>query len=83
MTPEVLIAAKAIEERIQELEAEIYALFDAPKKINPKKPFKCFGNIFGNYKSELEITLSNQDIQALQAIRSAEKQSLEKILKKL
>ncbi len=83
VTTEELQKAKAIEARINELNAEIYALFDAPKRIKPSKPFKCVGHIFGSYNSELEITLTHQDIQVLQAIRSAEMDGLKKVLKEL
>ena len=83
MTTEELKKAKAIEARINELNTEIYALFDAPKRIKPRKPFKCVGHIFGPYNSELEITLTNQDIQVLQAIRSAEMNGLKKVLEEL
>lgn len=83
VTTEELKKAKAIEARINELNAEIYALFDAPKRIKPKKPFKCVGQIFGPYNSELEITLTNQDIQVLQAIRTAEMNGLKKALEEL
>lgn len=83
MTDDKLNLAKALETRIKELDAEIMALFDAPKKINPKKPFRCFGQIYGNYNSELYITLTRQDLNALQAIRSAERDHLNKLLKEL
>jgi len=84
MTDQELLAAKLIKERIQELDAQIFALFDAEKKkINPFKPFIVRGQIYGNYSSEKEITLTRQDIVALQEIRQAEKNSLENILKQL
>lgn len=83
VTTEELKTAKVIEARINELNAEIHALFDAPKRIKPRKPFKCVGQIYGLYNSELEITLTHQDIQVLQAIRSAEVEGLKKALKEL
>ena len=83
MTIEELKTAKVIEARINELNAEIHALFDAPKRIKPRKPFKCVGQIFGPYNSELEITLTHQDIQVLQAIRTAEMNGLKKALEEL
>lgn len=83
MTTEELKTAKVIEARINELNAEIYALFDAPKRIKPRKPFKCVGQIYGHYNSELEITLTHQDIQVLQAIRTAEMNGLKKALEEL
>lgn len=53
------------------------------KKINPFKPFRVRGQIFGNYDSDFEIRLTRQDIIALQAIRSAELEHLQEILENL
>lgn len=83
MNKEQLQTAKLIEERLEELNTEILALFDAPKKINPKKPFLCRGHIHGAHISEVEITLTIQDINVLQAIRTAEKEGLESLLANL
>lgn len=84
MTEQELLTANLIKERIKELDAQIFALFDAEKKrINPFKSFIVRGQIYGNYGSEKEITLTRQDIVTLQEIRQAEKESLQKILEQL
>lgn len=84
MTDQELLTANLIKERIKELDAQIYALFDAEKRrINPFKSFIVRGQIYGDYVSEKEITLTRQDIVTLQEIRQAEKNSLENILKQL
>lgn len=84
MKNEDLKAAKEIETRINQLDAEIMALFDATnKKINPFKPFHVRGQIFGNYDSDFEIRLTKQDINALQAIRSAELEHLRELFNNL
>lgn len=85
MTPEQYNTAQAIRERIIELTEEITALFDAKdKRIKPAKPFICHGFIRSSHFAEdKEITLTKQDIRVLQAIRQAECDQLEKILKEL
>lgn len=85
MTDKEIKSINAINKRIAELNTEIYALFDAQdKRINPFKSFKVKGHIHSNdYVTEKEIKLTLTDIQVLQAIRAAEKQSLEKILNDL
>ena len=85
MTEKELQNANLIKERIEQLNEEIYALFDAKgKRIRPFKPFKVIGFIHSNdYVEEKEITLTLNDIKALQDIRSIEKQTLENILKRL
>lgn len=84
MKHEELKAAKEIETRINQLDAEIMALFDAQgKKINPFKPFTVRGQIYGNYDSNFEIKLTKHDISVLQAIRSAELNHLKELLENL
>lgn len=84
MTEKELKTAKSIEARINELDTEIMALFDAQdKKINPFKPFKIKGHIHLEYPEEVEIKLTLHDIRVLQDIRSAEKTSLQKLLEEL
>lgn len=84
MTEQELKIAKSIEAKINELDTEIMALFDAKdKKINPFKPFKIIGCIRSEYPEEVEIKLTLCDIRALQDIRSAEKTFLQKLLKEL
>ena len=84
MTEQELKIAKSIEEKINELNIEIMALFDAKdKKINPFKPFKIKGRIHSDCPEEVEIKLTHTDIRALQDIRSAEKTFLQKLLKEL
>lgn len=84
MTEKDLKTAKSIEARINELDTEIMALFDAKdKKINPFKPFKIKGHIRSECLEEVEIKLTLHDIRVLQDIRYAEKTSLQKLLKEL
>ena len=79
-----LKTASLIQQRIDELEAEIMALFDAQgKKVNPLKPFTVRGQIYGNYVSEKEITLTKHDITILQMVRSEEQDRLKEMLDKL
>ena len=84
MTDKELKNANTIKKRIEELDEEIMALFDARnKRIKPFKPFRVRGFIKSDTISEKEITLTHDDIVLLQQIRCNEKKSLEKILRQM
>lgn len=85
MTDNDLKTANAIKERIETLDVEIYALLDCiGKRINPFKAFKIRSCVrHNNISEEVTIKLTKQDILALQAIRSAEKDQLRNLLEDL
>lgn len=85
MTDNELKTANAIRERMDTLDVETYALLDCiGKRINPFKAFKIRSCVrFNNIHEEVTIKLTKQDIMALQAIRSAEKDQLKSLLEDL
>lgn len=85
MTDNDLKAANAIKKRIDSLDVETYALLDCiGKRINPFKAFKIRSCVrHNNIPEEVTIKLTKQDILALQAIRSAEKEHLQNLLEDL
>lgn len=85
MTDNELKTANAIRERIDTLDVETYALMDCiGKRINPFKAFKIRSCVrHNNISEEVTIKLTKQDILALQAIRSAEKDQLRNLLEDL
>lgn len=84
MTDNDLKTANAIKERIETLDVETYALLDCiGKRINPFKAFKIRSCVRSDIPEEVTIKLTKQDILALQAIRSAEKEQLRNLLEDL
>lgn len=84
MTDNDLKTANAIKERIDTLNVETYALLDCMgKRINPFKAFKVRGCVRSDIPEEVTIKLTKQDIMALQAIRSAEREQLHNLLEGL
>ena len=85
MTDNELKTANAIRERMDTLDVETYALLDCiGKRINPFKAFKIRSCVRpNNISEEVTIKLTKQDIMALQAIRSAEKEQLKNLLEDL
>lgn len=84
MTDSEFNAYAQIKKRIDELEEEIYALFEAKDKtIVPKKRFiKTRSRTKKmDFPHECTITLSLQDINILQDIRQQELSTLRKIIK--
>ena len=85
MTEHELAEYQKIKDRIDELEEEIYALFDATgKKITPashlisiiSRTKKC------EYEHRCEIRLTPEDIRILQDVRQRELKALREIIEK-
>lgn len=84
MTEVELNTFNEVKERIDVLEEEIYALFEAQgKRINPvKRLIKTFSQTKKrNYGHDCTIQLSLMDIRLLQDIRQQELNTLRKIIK--
>lgn len=84
MTDVELNTFNEVKERIDVLEEEIYALFEAQgKRINPvKRLIKTFSQTKKrNYGHDCTIQLSLMDIRLLQDIRQQELNTLRKIIK--
>ena len=84
MTEAELNTFNEVKERIDVLEEEIYALFEAQgKRINPvKRLIKTFSQTKKrNYGHDCTIQLSLMDIRLLQDIRQQELNTLRKIIK--
>lgn len=85
MTNDDYVTIKHIKERIDELEEEIYALFEAQgQEINPlKRVIKTISRTkMENYPHECKITLTLEDIRLLQDIRMRCVQELQKAFEK-
>ena len=84
MTEAELNTFNEVKERIDVLEEEIYALFEAQgKRINPvKRLIKTFSQTKKrNYGHDCTIQLSLMDIRLLQDVRQQELNTLRKIIK--
>ena len=83
MTEQELKTLNDVKERIDELEEEIYALFEAKdRKIFLKERIirTVSRTIKKDYRHEVTIKLSLEDINMLQSIRQQELSSLRKII---
>ncbi len=84
MTRSELDTYKKIDQRIKELEEEIYSLFEAQgKEINPvKRIIKAFSRTKAkDYPHECQIKLSLEDIRLLQDARLRELNTLKEFIK--
>ena len=84
MTEKELNQFNAVKNRIDELEEELYALFEAEGKyINPiKRLIRTYSKTKKrDYSHECMIKLSLMDIQLLQNIRQQELNTLKEIVK--
>ena len=83
MTESELEKYNNVKRRIEELEEEIYALFEArDQTISPvKRIIRTFGcTKHKNYGHDCEIRLTNMDINVLQNLRQQELNGLRMIL---